>query len=244
MKKVLIIVCVACIILSSCTTYKFRPIADDGITLRNNRGDVYPYFINDDVEICIVPSYIESDIALKITVLNKEIDLLQLSDTDFELYNSNDGYLWQKMEVYTSEKYYSKEKTEYTVGAVLMVLSAASSSASAGYGSSNTYGTYNGNTRYGSYSGSYYSRTTYYDPTAAQIAQQRNQENVNNYARNGQQWLDFLKENLFYSTDLQKGYMYYGIVFGKSGDGKFYKVKFNNQIIGDVVIKYEKVAEE
>ena len=122
-----------------------------------------------------------------------------------------------------------------------MVLGAAADSASAGYGTASTSGTVYGRSSCGSYSGSYQGTTTYYDPTAAQIASQRNAQMVENYAASGRSWLQMLEDNLFYSVDLNPGQEYFGIIFSKKGTGVYYRVRSKNDSIRLLSIEYLKV---
>jgi hypothetical protein len=167
----------------------------------------------------IAPEFRKSEIMVKVTVRNNSTEELFLKDTDFKVENSYDGVVWEELKVYSSEEYYSKEKTAYTVGAVLLVLSATADTATAGYGTASTSGSVYGTSSYGSYSGTYSGTTSYYDPAAAELAAQRNAEMVSQYAQEGQGWLQLLEENLFYSKDLQPGEAYFGLVFSKKGRG-------------------------
>ncbi len=177
---------------------------------------------------------------IKINIKNLGEDLVNIADIDFYVEESIDLISWKELEVYTSKEYYIKERNEYIAGAVIMVLGAAANAASAGYGSSTTSGTVYGNTRYGSYSGSYSSRTSYYDPVAAELSNQRYSQMVSSYASTGKGWLEFLENNLFYSTTLSPGEEYFGLVFSRRGIGKYYRITFAGKEYDVVSITYIK----
>jgi len=233
----------ASVLIISCTTYHFVPIPDGLIQIRNERGSSFPLFLGNNVGMVIVPEYKESELMIKITMKNLSKNTITFNDTDFEVYISEDRINWKKIKVYTSTEYYKKEKAEYTAGAVLMVLGAAASSYNAGQGYYSTTGNVYGQTRYGSYSGSYSSRTSYYDPVAAELANQRNAQAVSNYAQTGKQWLDILENNLFFSKDLEPDEEYFGLIFSEKSSGKYYKIVCKNDSLEILSIEYERVAD-
>jgi len=227
-------------LFTSCVSYRLDPLPAEHIEIRRDRGSTYPMYSDDDVGMVIAPEFRESEIMVKVTVRNNSSEELYLKDTDFKVENSTDGSAWEELKMYSSEEYYSKEKTAYTVGAVLLVLSATADTATAGYGSSSTSGSVYGSSPYGSYSGSYSGTTTYYDPAAAELAAQRNANMVSQYAREGQGWLQLLEENLFYSKDLRPSETYFGLVFSKQGRGDYYRITCTNPDISVIRIEYVK----
>lgn len=227
-------------LFTSCVSYRLDPLPADNIDIRCDRGNSYPVYSDDTIGMVVAPEFRESEIMVKVTVRNNCTEELFLKDTDFKVENSSDGSAWEVLKVYRSEEYYSKEKTAYTVGAVLLVLSATADTATAGYGTASTSGSVYGTSSYGSYSGTYSGTTTCYDPTAAELAAQRNADMVSQYAQEGQGWLQLLEENLFYSKDLQPNETYFGLVFSKQGHGDYYRITCTNPDFEIVRIEYVK----
>lgn len=240
MKKIVVII-VLTNLLIGCATYRLDPIENEEIIIKMDRGKRIPIYSDDKIGMMIIPDFVESEIMIKIHVLNKLDQPIVLKDVDFTVEESIDSILWKPLKVFESDEYYKKEKKEYVTGAVLLAISAAANSASAGYGSATTTGSVYGSSSYGSYSGQYRSTTTYYDPTAKQIADARNAQMIENYATSGKSWLEMLERNLFYTIELQPGQEYFGLVFSKKGNGKFYRIKCNNDSVKILDIEYLKV---
>lgn len=240
MQRILLMFIVASFSLSSCVSYRLDPVPADNIEVRHERGDTYPIYESSKVGLVIAPEFRESELMVQVTVRNNSKKELFIRDIDFKVEVSEDRQEWAPLKVYASDEYYAKEKRAYTVGAVLMVLSATADTASAGYGSSTTSGNVYGSGTYGSYSGSYSGTTTYYDPTAAELAAQRNAQMVSQYAQEGQGWLQLLEENLFYSKDLRPNEVYFGLVFAKEGYGDYYRITCTNHSFKIVRIEYVK----
>jgi hypothetical protein len=227
----------------SCATFRFEAFPGDNIQIKYDRGKSFPLFMDDDIAMMVAPEFKDSEIMIKVTVKNISSRVIGFSDADFSVFVSDDRLSWKEVPVYTSQEYFKKEKAEYTAGAVLMLLGAAASAYNAGQGYATTSGNVYGSGRYGSYSGSYTSTTRYYDPAAAQSANQRSAQMVADYAQSGRQWLQVLEDNLFYSKDLGAGEEYFGLVFSEKLSGRFYRILCRNKDIDIVKIEYEKVAD-
>ena len=119
---------------------------------------------------------------------------------------------------------------------MLMAISAALSTVNAGRSTSYTRGSYSvyGNSRGAYYHGfgTYTSTTTTYDPAAAAAEREIAFANVRNYANGTNRELDFLKETLFYPSDIEPNDEYYGIIvsdFGETGASEMlFDVSFNS----------------
>jgi len=188
----------------------------------------------------IDPEYRESDLMLRVSLKNLSSQSIHIEDKDFKVFTSSDRINWTPVDVYDSKSYYKKEKTAYVIGAVALALGAAADGLAAGTGYENETGSFQGQTSYGSYSGTYTSRTTYYDPAAAQIAAQKNAELMASYEQDNEQWLKALERFLFYSEDLNPNEEYFGLVFSKARKSKYYKVTCTNPHVGEIVIEYER----
>jgi len=240
MQKILLVLALASVVLSSCVSYRLDPVPNQDIEVRHERGATYPIYESSKIGMVVAPEFRESELMVKVTVKNNSGKEMYIRDTDFKVEVSEDSQEWSPLKVYASDEYYAKEKRAYTVGAVLMVISATADTASAGYGSSTTSGNVYGSGTYGSYSGSYSGTTTYYDPTAAELAVQRNSQMVSQYAQEGQGWLQLLEDNLFYSKDLRPDETYFGLVFSEKGYGDYYRITCTNPDFEIVRIEYVK----
>lgn len=228
---ILVITCV----YFSCATYHFEAIPSEKITIITNRGSTYPYYKDENIELIIDPEFNDSDVMLKISIKNISDESIFVKDSDFSVYCSKDNKKWEKLETYNSKEFYTKEKNEYITGAVLLALSAAASSASSSRRTSYTTGNIYRN---GRYYGSFYSRTDYNDPTATQINNYNNSLMISNYSRKSEEWLNFLKNNLFYEKTLLAGEDYFGIVFAESELWDYYRVVFSNDQLSEISIEY------
>lgn len=237
--KLLILILFPILLLASCATYSFIPIESENITLSRNRGTIIPIYVDDQLGISIVPKIIKSYLSLQVIVRNNSISNLYMADTFFNCYTSKDNLNWNLLKSYSSKEFYKKEYDAYVAGAVLMAISAGLDSASAGYGRSTSTGSFYGNSSYGSVSGNYRSNTTYYDPAAAELARQRNQANIEQYATSGKQWLTFLESNLFYDKDIAPNEMYSGLVFANFNQKSYLKVVVTIDGIEKATFTYE-----
>lgn len=226
--------------LFSCATFVLEPIPSDSIAIKKDRGNSLPFFVNDRIGLIASPEFHGSEILIKINLSNISEESISFTDSDFEIDVSTDGVIWKPLRVYSSKEYYSKEKSEYIAGAVIMVLGAVADTASAGQGSATTTGNVYGSSQYGSYSGTYTSTTRYYDSAAAELAAQRNSQMISSYASTGKAWLELLENNLFYSIDMAPGEGYFGMIFSKKGNGKYYRIRCNNESADQLSIEYIK----
>lgn len=239
MKRLPMLAIMTILFLTSCATYSFVPIDAPNINLQRDRGTITPIFVDEQLGISVVPKIIKSYLSLQIVVRNNSVSDLYMADAFFNCYVSTDNNHWELIKRYSSKEFYKKEYDSYVAGAVLMAISAGLSSASAGYGNSRTTGSYYGSSSYGSVSGSYNSTTTYYDPTAAELARQRNQANIESYVSSGKRWLSFLESNLFYEKDLLPSEMYSGLVFYDFEPNTFLKVTVSIDEIEKAVFTYQ-----
>lgn len=230
--------------LTGCATFSLVPLPAKNIQIENNRGKSVPIYNDEKIKLVIIPKIEESDIMLEISVKNNSDTRFEIHDTDFIVENSSDGLQWQGIKTYSSKEYYTKTKASYNTGMVLLAISSALDTASAGRGSTSTSGNFYGTSRSGSISGSYYGRTTYYDPTAAELARQRDMENVANYRQRGQDRLEMLENNLFYSKIIEPSEKYFGLVFSDIGKYKYFRIIYKNESASPIEMLFLKVAEK
>jgi len=228
--------------LASCVTYKYVPLPDSNIQIKVDRGSSIPLYVDEQMAMIIMANDKESDIVFQIYMKNLTANLLKVNDSDFSVYASNDKLKWKKVNVYSSQEYYSKEKTEYIATAAIMVLGAVANSYNSSYGYRKSSGSFYGNSSYGGYYGNYESYSQYYDPVATELALQRNSQMISSYSEKGLKWLEYLEKNLFYSKDLEPNEQYYGLVFAEGGYRKYYKIVLSNPQLKRKEIIFEKVS--
>jgi hypothetical protein len=228
---------------TSCTTYHFTPLPDASTKVLHNRSRTLISHIDNTIGVVINPEYLKNELALQITLGNISNNTILVNDTDFSVYSSEDNVVWKEVKSYISRDYYEKAKVAYHVGTALTAFTAGLNSGLAGKGSAISSGSISGSTTGGSYTGNYQSTTSFYDPTAAELVRQRNQVNLESYIQNGQSWLSFLENNLFYSKDLQPNEFYFGLIFCEESDDKYLRVKLENNSIPLVVLNYVKEAD-
>ena len=82
MKKALLVF--VCILgLFSCATYRLDPLPSQDITIRNERGKQIPLYSDEKIGMVIIPEFVESELMLKVHVLNKTDSQITIRDTDF-----------------------------------------------------------------------------------------------------------------------------------------------------------------
>lgn len=242
MKRILLYsLIVAVSLVVSCVSYRLDPIQNERITIKHDRGRGIPLYQDETVGMIITPEFRDSEVMIKITIKNCSNSSFTISDKDFNVENSEDKIEWKSLKVYTSKEYYKKECLQHNAGLFLLGVTAALDTATAGYGSSSTSGYYTGSTAYGSYSGTYSSTTSYYDPTAAQLAAQRNSQMLSDYSKSGQGWQNILEDCLFYQKTLTPGEEYFGLV-SQVGFGNYYRICCNNTNFSIIEVEYIKVA--
>lgn len=239
MKFKLTYIIIAIIFFTSCVSHNFIPIAAENIKLNHNRGIITPVYSDENYNISIVPKIIQSYIALQIVIKNNSNFNFYMADSFFNCYVSSDNTKWKLVKSYSSKEFYKKEYNYYIAGAVLTALSAEISSATAGLGTVKSSGsgyTYSSN---GLVYNEYDNNLIYYNPTAAELARQRNQANIENYISRGEQWLSFLKSNLFYDKDLSPNEVYSGLVFYDFKPYQFLKVTVSINGIDKTTFTYK-----
>jgi len=180
---------------------------------------------------------------LRITVKNFQAHSISIQDTDFSVFASTDRTNWKRLKVFRSKEYMANAKSAYIAGTVLMAVGAGLRAANAGRSTATTTGSVYGRGNGGYYSGTYSATTQYYDPAAARAENERSAAQVAEYARNGQQQLADLENNLFYSKDLANDEEYYGVVFSETSSNLYLKVELENQDIQVISIEYERVKD-
>ncbi len=213
MRRLAIPLLAASIFLSSCATYSLTPRSGSDEKIRYNRGIPTISAVKDGIGVAVSSEVSGSQIFFKLYIKNYRDEVLSVDDSAARLEESGTS-----VKVYRADEYFKKRRNEITTGKVLMVISAALSTSNAGYSSSTTYGTYSRNDFYHHGSGTFSSTTTTYDPSAAALERDIAFARVDQYAKGGDAELNFLKNALFYPSDVEPGGEYYGIIVADFGE--------------------------
>ena len=229
----------AILLVSSCMTYRLTPLTDYETSVTLNRGIPMASAVKDEIGVAVSAEVKRNLIYFKVYVKNFRQDLIRVDDSSASLVENGSNSL----KVYGADEYYKQRQGQIITGEVLMVLSAALSAANAGYSRSTTYGnySYSRNNYYRVYGT--YSATTYtYDSAAAAMQRDVAFSNVNQYINGGTAELEFLKNALFYPSDVEANGDYYGIIVAELGEvtasamdfsitlgGSKFRFKFNKE---------------
>ncbi len=213
------------LVLSSCATFRFEPLPSEGVTVKTNRGQLYPVYDSNSFEVIVKPEFRGGEVMYKISVYNKTDGSVLVSDEDFTVQSSPDMKKWEPVRTYTSDEYYAKEKSEYIAGAVLLAVATIGSELDYVYTHTTTTTVYTYN--YGVYH-RYRIKTVRVDPVGREYALYHNFELISDYAHEGRHWLKLLENNLFYEADIEPDSEYFGLIFSKQSDDEYYRVRIRN----------------
>ncbi len=179
------------------------------------RGQKYVKAERDAVSILVRAQNRGSEVLFTVSIANKTENPIFFDESSSFRFEAGTHVqnIWETGEWYTATEYYEKEKQRIVALQVLRATSAALSSLNAGYsrtryqGSSTTYGPSGAQTRY--YSG----QIVTYDPVRAQMEFSNSLNNFLEEAKNDAAYLNFLSENLLYSSVIPPNSVYSGIVF-------------------------------
>jgi hypothetical protein len=211
------------------------PLKDDKTTIRYDRGTPILYELADRIGVTVSTQVYGSHIYFHTIVRNFRENAIHAEDTSVFLQEHNaEGN--ENPKVYRAEEYYQQRRGQIIAGQVLMAVSAALSTANAGYSTSRTSGYYSayGQSRNRYYRGyGYYSATTYtYDSAKAAMERDIAFSNVRDYVNGTNQELDYLRNTLFYPSDIDSGAEYYGIIVADFGATSNSTLKLSMEIEG------------
>jgi hypothetical protein len=209
------------VLLSSCITYRLVPQETSGNRIKYDRGNQVLFAHDDKMAVATSAQVYKGRIYFNVLAKNLTEREMHLEDSGATLVEIGIDGKSLPIKVYRAEEYYEKRKIEIVTGQVLMVLSAALSTINAGRSTSYTNGNYSvyGQNRNHYYSGfgSYNSVTTTYDPAAAAMEREIAFANVRDYANGTRQELDYLKDTLFFPSDVGANGEYFGIIVSDFG---------------------------
>ena len=195
-----------------------------GIKTENNtftfyRGNSIQTVQNEKFLISMQANNTDEGIQFCTSITNYSGENLFFDDNCIKVYQGDHGTnKWEPIEYLTANEYYKKQKSIATANAIITGISLGLAAANAGYS------TYRGSGYYLGYRYTYSARV--YNPTEAMIALQNSQIALNNVAQKNGNWLDYLQNNLLYSSDIPAGDNYNGVFYTSKKRGPDYKVVF------------------
>lgn len=199
----------------SCATIAVSPVETASTPIFVLRGQKYVKAENGTISVLIHAQNLGSEVLFRVSIANKTENPIffdEANSLSVEV-GTHEQNIWKTGEWYTATNYYEKEKQRIVALQVLRATSAALSSLNAGYsrtmyqGSSTTYGPSGAQTRYDS------GQIVTYDPVRAQMEFANSMNNFLQEAKNDAAYLNFLSENLLYSSVIPPKSVYSGIVF-------------------------------
>ena len=225
-----VVLCLASLVMVSCTTYRLVPLGDADTELKLNRGHQVANALKDRIGVSASADIVGNLIYFHIVVTNFRDTSLHVDDAQAAL--SEQDLLDptpDRLLVYRADEYYQKRQREILTGQVLMAVGAVMSAADAGRTTTHTTGRYYtydyGRNRYYRVYGTYTYTTYSYDSARAAMQRDIAFANVAEYVNGTNRELDYLQNTLFYPSDIAPGADYYGIVvseFGKTSDTTLY----------------------
>jgi hypothetical protein len=212
----------AALLMTSCVSYQLLPQETDGNRIGYNRGAKILYANDERLTIATSAQVYKSLIYFSIVVKNLTDQNIHVEDRQTTLFEENEAGLSSNIKVYKADEFYNKRRTEILTGQILMAVSAALSTINAGRSTSYTNGTYSiyGQSRTNYYHGfgTYNSTTTTYNAAAAAMERDIAFSNVRDYVNGTNNELDYLKNTLFYPSDIPPNGEYFGIIVAELGE--------------------------
>ena len=246
MKYVSVILTLILVLLfSSCVSYQMIPVESEDTTIRTNRGSQILMSSRDAITVAASAEITGKKIYLHLLVKNNTDQFSEVNDDDVKLVEWSEETGTRSLYVYHADEYYQKRRKEIITGQVLMAISAALSSFNAGYSTYNTYGNYNysGYGRSGYYSGfgSYTGTTTVYSSAQAALEREIAFSRAQNYINGGNAELEYLKNALFYPSEIPPHGEYYGIIVAEMGSSSSSQMEYRLVIAGErMVLRFNK----
>jgi len=248
MKYVSIILALIFIMMiSACVSYQMIPMESEDTSIRTNRGSQILMSSRDAITVAASAEIAEKKAYLHLLVKNNTDQFCYVNDNEVNLVELSEETGTRSLHVYHADEYYQKRRKEIITGQVLMAISAALSSVNAGYSTYNTYGnySYHGYGRSGYYSGfgSYTGTATVYSSSQAALEREIAFSRAQNYINGGNAELEYLKNTLFYPSEIPPHGEYYGIIVSEMGGSSSSQMEYKLVIAGEsMVLRFNKEA--
>jgi hypothetical protein len=213
-------------VLTSCVTYRLVPQESENTTIKHSRGTQTLMSGNDSMAV-VVSAQVNGDlIYFQIIVKNLSDRSLYVDDSHIKLTETSPlGGFPADVRVYGAEEYLTMRQKEILAGQIMMAVAAGMSTMNAGRSTTTTTVTTGHYTSYGRGRRSYYrgfdtyTYTTYtYDSARAAYERDVAFSNVRDYINGTNRELDYLRDTLFFPSDIDPHGEYYGLVVAQLGE--------------------------
>lgn len=213
-------------VLTSCVTYRLVPEESENTTIKHNRGAQTLMSGNDSIAVVVSAQVNQDQIYFQIIVKNLSDQSLYVDDSRIRLTETSPlGGFPAEIKVYGADEYLKMRQSEILAGQIMMAVAAGMSTANAGYSRTTTTVTTGHYSSYGRGRRSYYrgfdtyTYTTYtYDSAQAAYESYIAFSNVREYINGTNRELDYLRDTLFFPSDIDPHGEYYGLVVTKMGE--------------------------
>jgi hypothetical protein len=213
-------------VLTSCVTWQIVPQASENTSIKYNRGQQTLMSGNDEIAVVVSAQLDRDQIYFQFIVKNLSDQSLYVDDHSVRLTETSPlGGFPADIKVYDADEYLKMRQKEILAGQILMAVTAGMSTMNAGRTTTVTTVTTGPYGYYGRGRRSYYrgfERTTYttttYDSALAAYQTEIAFSNVRQYINGTNRELDYLKDTLFFPTDIDPHGEYYGLVVAKMGE--------------------------
>ena len=213
-------------VLTSCMTWQIVPQASENTTIKFNRGQQTLFSGNDSVAVVVSAQLDREQIYFQIIVKNLSDQNLYVDDSHIRLTETSPlGGFPAEVKVYGADEYYKMRQKEILDGQIFVAVAGVMSTLDAGRTTTTTTVTTGHYSSYGRGRRSYYRgfqtttyTTTTYDSALAEYQREVAFSNVRDYINGTNRELDYLRDTLFYPTDIDPHGEYYGLVVAKMGE--------------------------
>ena len=213
-------------VLTSCMTWQIVPQASENTTIKFNRGQQTLFSGNDSVAVVVSAQLDREQIYFQIIVKNLSDQNLYVDDSHIRLTETSPlGGFPAEVKVYGADEYYKMRQKEILAGQIFVAVAGVMSTMDAGRTTTTTTVTTGHYSSYGRGRRSYYRgfqtttyTTTTYDSALAEYQREVAFSNVRDYINGTNRELDYLRDTLFYPTDIDQHGEYYGLVVAKMGE--------------------------
>lgn len=221
MRKLRLILFAPVLILASCVTYGLIPLESDGVKIKHARGEQSLIDVRENMAVAVSAQVYNSRIYFNVLVKNFTDKSVYVDDSKATLSEDAVGTDYSNpIKVYDADEYYQKRKSEITTGQILMAVGTTLSLMDAGRSTTVVQERYyaRGPGRHRYYRGfGTYTYTTY-DPGLAALQTEIAFSNVREYVNGTNAELDYLRNTLFFPTDIDPKTEYYGLIIADFGD--------------------------
>jgi hypothetical protein len=221
MRKIKFLLFAPVLILASCVSYGLIPQASDGVTIKHTRGEQSLIAVRENMAVAVSAQVYNGLIYFNVLVKNFTDKSMYVDDSSAVLTedNAETGYA-NPIKVYDAGEYYDKRKSQIVASQVFVAVSTGLSLMNAGRTTTTVHQPYyvSGPGRHRYYRG--FGTYTYstYDPGLAALQTEIAFSNVRNYVNGTNAELDYLRDTLFFPTDIDPKTEYYGLIIAEFGE--------------------------